>query len=389
MGMENGWRYYKKGYNISNNVRYCKRCVISNQRPRITFNEEGICSACQFADRKNLEFDWEKRELELEKLCQKFRKRDGNYDVIVPSSGGKDSAYVAHLLKSKYGMNPLTVTWAPHKYTDIGFKNFENHIHEGDFDNLKITPRGLLHRKMTALSLKILGDPFLPFIFGQNNLPLQIAVRFKIPLIFYGENSEVEYGGSMNDASQPQRDWKNKNVKILMSGVSPENFKSQGIKEKDLNIYRPPSNEFLESLGLEIHYMSYYKKWAPQSNYYYCSKYTGFSPNKGRSEGTYSKYASLDDKLDGFHYYLMYIKFGIGRATSDAAHEVRDGHITREEAVALVNKYDGEFPKEHFQYFLEYCNIKEEEFNSIVDSWRPNHLWKKISGKWHLKSKVK
>ena len=166
-------------------------------------------------------------------------------------------------------------------------------------------------------------------------MPLQMANLYKIPLIFYGENSEVS-GGNMADAYVPTRDWKHKNTNILMRGVTPETMLEYGIEKKDIKPYMHPPIEQLDELNLEVHYMGYYKKWIPQENYYYCVENTGFKPNPIRSEGTYSKYASLDDKIDGFHYYLMFIKFGFGRCISDAAHEVRDGHITRDEAIALV-----------------------------------------------------
>lgn len=383
-----GEKYYRKGYGLPEEVKYCTRCIISNQRPRITFDEKGVCSACNYSDHKNNEINWSEREKELELVLNKYRKKNGDYDVIVPSSGGKDSALVAHMLKTKYGMNPLTVTWAPHLYTDIGFQNHQNHIHVGDLANVLVTPPGKTHKKLTKLSFETLGDPFLPFIYGQNNMPLQMALLHQIPLIFYGENSEVEYGGSMDDAYHATRDWKYKNSNILMSGVPPEKFIEQGIGEKELKPYLPPNADQLESLGLEIHYFGHYHKWVPQENYYYCVENTGFQANPVRSEGTYSKYASIDDKLDGFHYYLMFIKFGIGRATSDAAHEVRDGHLTREEAVQLVGRFDGEFPLKYFEIFLEYCGITEGYFWEIVDSWRPDHIWKKIEDKWVLKHKV-
>ena len=137
-----------------------------------------------------------------------------------------------------------------------------------------------------------------------------------------------------------------------------------------------------------IHFMGYYKFWDPQENFYYCTEHTGFTPNTERSEGTYSKYASLDDRIDGYHYYLAYIKFGIGRATSDAAHEIRDGKITREEGIALVRRYDGEFPKKHFEEFLEYCSITEKQFDEIMDSWRSDHLWERVDGSWRLKHPI-
>lgn len=375
----------QKRYNLPSEVKFCKKCTISNQRPRITFDENGVCSACIFAEYKKNEFDWKKREEELISLLDKFRKNDGTYDVIVPSSGGKDSAYIAHELKHKYGMNPLTVTWSPHLYTEIGWQNFQGMIHTGNLANVLGTPAGETHRKLTKLSFEILGDPFQPFIYGQTNFPLQVAVNYGIPLIMYGENGEVEYGGDMKNAFTPTRDYKGDHKKHYFSGLGPEDLIKHGISENDIAPYMAPSNEKLDKLGCEIHFYGYYKKWVPQEFYYYCTEHTGFKANPVRSEGTYSKYASLDDKLDGFHYYLAYIKFGLGRATSDSAHEIRDGHLTREEGVQLVRKFDGEFPSKYFQTFLDYCDITEDYFWEVIDSWRSPHLWgKDEKGDWKL-----
>lgn len=376
-------------YNLPQEVSFCKKCTISNQRPRITFDDQGVCSACNYAEFKKTKIDWKKREEELAALLDKFRQNDGSYDVIVPASGGKDSAFIAHELKHRYGMNPLTCTWAPHKYTDIGWENFQNMIHVGDLHNILGTPSGATHRKLTKLSFEILGDPFQPFIYGQTNFPLQTAVRYQIPLIMYGENGEVEYGGDMKNAFKPTRDYRSDHKKHYFSGLAPEDLTKYGVEEKDIKSYMAPANEELEKLGAELHFYGYYKKWIPQELFYYCTENTGFKANPVRSEGTYSKYASLDDRLDGFHYYLAYIKFGLGRATSDTAHEIRDGHITREEGVALVNRFDGEFPKKYFEEFLEYCDISESYFWEVIDSWRAEHLWRKSeSGEWELINKV-
>jgi hypothetical protein len=163
------------------------------------------------------------------------------------------------------------------------------------------------------------------------------------------------------------------------------------VKEKSFSLYSPPSLEEVSNQDIQMHWMSYYKKWIPQENYYLTQKHTGFEANPdGRSEGTYSKYASLDDKLDGFHFYLAFIKFGIGRATSDAAHEIRDGHITRDEGIALVKKFDGEFPKKYFKDFLEYLNIDEEYFWDVVNFYRSlsPHIWEKRNEEWKLKHQV-
>jgi len=377
-----------KIFNLPLEIRFCKKCTISNQRPRIIFDEEGVCSACRFAEYKQFKVDWNQREKELRDLCDRFRKKDSQYDVIVPASGGKDSAFVAHELKYKYGMKVLTVTWAPHIYTDIGFKNFQSMIHVGGLDNILGTPNGIIHRKLTRLSFEIIGDPFQPFIYGVTNFPLQMAVKYKIPLIMYGENGEVEYGGDLKNAFKPTRDYKADHKKHYFSGVAPEDLIQYGINEQDVAIYMAPKNEELSKIAAELHFYSYYKKWTPQENYYYCSEHTGFMANPERSESTYSKYASLDDKLDGFHFYLAYIKFGIGRVTSDTAHEIRDGHLTREEGVKLVQKYDGEFSSKYFKDFLKYCDISEDYFWAVIDSWRSRNIWTKIDGEWKLRHTV-
>lgn len=375
-------------YKLPLDVKYCTKCVISNQRPRINFDEHGVCSACNFAIRKQHVIDWDERERQLCDLLDRYRSKDGFHDVVVPCSGGKDSAFVAHQLKCKYGMHPLTVTWTPHIYTEVGWENLQSFIHVGGFDNILGTPNGKIHRVLTKLAFEHLGDPFQPFIYGQRSFPMRIAVKFNIPLIMYGEDGEVEYGGEPKDARSVLGAGEEL-LRHAYSGVNVLEWAKHGIPEKDLYYYLPPSPEEFRRVGAEMRFFGYHKKWVPQENYYYAMENTGFRANPdGRSEGTYSKYAGLDDRIDGFHYYMAYVKFGIGRATSDAAHEIRDGHITRDEGVALVRRYDGEFPQKYFREFLEYADISEQRFRQIVDSFRPPHLWKQVGGEWKLKHQV-
>jgi N-acetyl sugar amidotransferase len=191
-------------------VKFCRKCVVSNQRPRLVFDEDGVCSACHFAEYKHNKIDWTAREKELKKLLEKHRSNDGSYDIIVPSSGGKDSGLVAHQLKHKWGMNPLTVTWSPFVYTDIGRKNFHAFIDSG-FDNILATPNGELHRKLSKLSFLTVGDAWQPFTYGQAGYAFHIALKFGIKLVFFGENGEAEYGGDVNTCDlpgMPLEDWR-------------------------------------------------------------------------------------------------------------------------------------------------------------------------------------
>jgi N-acetyl sugar amidotransferase len=377
-------------------VKYCTQCVISNQRPQLLFYEDGVCGACRNADYKE-RVDWKKRELELEQLLDQHRRKDGYWDVLVPSSGGKDSGFVAHELKTKWGMNPLTVTWTPMLYTDIGRENYQSFVDHG-FTNIFCNPNGELQRKMARLTFEELGDAFHVFVLGQAHYPIWMALKFGVPLVFYGENGAVEYAGQPETADKPYsapEEWNKRVLKgctlddLIQYGATHKDYFPAGeFPKSDYLLYGAPPIEELQRAGVRKYYYSYFHKWIPQENYYYASEHTGLKANPERSEGTYSKYASLDDKLDGLHYYMGFIKFGIGRTTQDASHEIRDGHITREEGVALVRRYDGEFPSKYFADFLEYLDIDEAHFNQVVDSWRRPNIWQKTNGEWALRHQV-
>lgn len=392
-------------HGLPEKVIFCKRCVMSNQRPStspelrkkdskietVGFDDDGVCHACKFLELKK-QINWKEREDKLVALLDKHRRTDGKWDVVVPGSGGKDSAYVSHVLKHRYGMNPLTVTWPPHAYTDIGWKNFQQWLRKGGFDNISLTPNPKIHAVLTRLAFLNLLNPFQPFIIGQKNLAPRVALQEGVPLIMYGEN-QAEYHNKLSENASPLMDRAHYTARVdqkyFFGGVSQEGLREFGVERKDLEPYLPISEEASIKAGLEIHYMSYYHEWKPQENYYYSVEHTGFEPNPERSEGTYSKYASLDDRVDGFHYYTMFVKFGQGRAMNDAAHEIRDAHITREEAVALIHKYDGEFPKKHYAEFLEYTGITEAQFVESIDKNRSPHLWDlRPSGEWVLKHRV-
>ena len=406
MTLERGTRL-EAYYGLPETVAFCTRCVMSNQRPSsaveydhtikskkqtLHFDENGVCDACNWAQMKDEKVDWAARERELRELCDRYRRDDGRYDVIVPGSGGKDSMYQSHVLKTKYGMHPLTVTWAPHIYTDIGWKNFQAWTQSSD--NVKFTPNGKVHRLLTKLAVENLLHPFQPFIIGQKMIGAKFGIQYDVPLVFYGEN-EAEYGNPMADnfaATRSDAFYARDNgdlSKIFLGGVSAQQLvEDYGLERNDLAPYLPPTPESVKRWGGEVRYLGYYLKWTPQWAYYYAVENLGFEANPERTEGTYSKYNSLDDRIDGFHYYTTYIKFGLGRATYDAAQEIRNHHITREEGVALVRRFDGEYPRRYSDQIMEYLDMTEEHFHELCDKFRSPHLWERTSDGWRLRHQV-
>jgi len=156
----------------------------------------------------------------------------------------------------------------------------------------------------------------------------------------------------------------------------------------DLTPFLPADAQEVEQSKIEVHYLGYYLKWTPQEAYYYSVEHTGFQANPERTEGTYSKYNSLDDKIDGLHYWTTYVKFGIGRATYDASQEIRNKHLTREEGIALVRRFDGEFPNKYFKEIMDYIGMSEDYFFELADKFRSPHLWEKVNGQWKLRYAV-
>jgi N-acetyl sugar amidotransferase len=372
-------------YGVSEEVKFCKRCVISNQRPRIVFDENGVCNACHYAAYKKT-IVWKDREKELRDLCDQYRRNDGRFDCVVPSSGGKDSCYVAHQLKHEYGMHPLTVTWAPLWYTAIGWKNLEG-LNWSGFDTIMGMARGDVQRRLCKHAMVEMGEPFQPFIYGQVLFPLKMALQMGIKLIFRGENAEAEYGGSPEAWDSKGHSMKDYD-KYWFSNFPVDYWEKNGFTKGELALYEPPDPEIIKNAGIETYFYGYYKNWTNHNNFYYAQEHTRFTPNTERTEGTFTKYSSFDDRIDGFHHWFGLLKFGIGRCTANAAREVREGFRTREEAVQLVLRYDTEFPKKYFPDLLEYCEIEEDEFWEIANKWRNNNLWHKDGNEWKLKQQI-
>ncbi|MEF8847728.1 MAG: N-acetyl sugar amidotransferase [Candidatus Thermoplasmatota archaeon] len=364
-------------------IRYCSRCLMPSTRPRMTFNEEGICNACVHAERKKNEIDWDERWGELEELCNEHRRNDGGYDCIVPCSGGKDGSYVAYKLKHELDMHPLCVTLAPPMPTEIGKKNLRNFIESG-YDHIKITPNPDIYQQINKNGFIEQGRPKHGSVTGLCIAPLKIAINFDIPLVFYGEEGESEYGGI--DYLKKQASYGRKElIDIYFSGHAPEKDWSDEFTKNELRWWTLPTDEKINEVGLTILHWSHFEHWDPKLHYKVAEKECGFTPRDERSIGTFTNFAQLDDELQDWHAYLMFLKFGFGRATSDACIEIREGRMSREKGKELIKKYDGEFPEKLFSDFLDYMDMTEEAAWNIFDKWANEEILEKRDGRWQLK----
>ncbi len=393
-------------YGLPLKVEFCQSCTRSNQRPHSAFEhkqsskdrksyvplKDGICDACHFYRSKD-KINWAERERELKDLCDKHRKKTGGFDVLVPGSGGKDSIIVAHKLKHKYQMNPVLCTWSPNLQTPQGERNFQAWLNLG-FSNYTVYQNLKVHRLLTKLAFEGLCHPFQPFIIGQKNLAPRLAMQLGIDFIMFGEH-DAEFGMGMDRVNIPTMDlnyYTSENVdldKMLIGGFSvTEIMEKYKLSKIDLEAYLPiDKNAFMNSKA-EFHFYSYYERWNFHDNYYFAVENSDFLPSDERLEGSYDKYASMDDKIDWLHFYTFYTKFGMGRATAAADQEIRSGVISRDEGIALVKRFDGEFPKYYLNDCLKYMDVSLETFEEVVENSRPEHLWEKENGHWKLKHPI-
>lgn len=358
----------------------------------MTIHPDGLCDACKYAARKDESIDWADREERLKALLARYRRDDGAYDCIVSGSGGKDSVMVAHMLKYKYGMHPLTVTYAPMLYTDVGWQNLQSWINYGGFDNVLFSPNGRVSGILAREALMNLYHPIQPFKFGLKQFSVKMALRFGIDLVMYGE-PWTEYGSAtLNAVDSPAFDatfYINDSKDLYIAGLHLDILKEKhGFSSNDLAPYVPLRSDDLNGRKITIETLGWYLKWDPQEAYYYAVDNCGFEPDTQRTDGTYGKYSSIDDKFESLHYYCHYIKFGIGRTRFDASQEIRNGHITREEGIALALQYEGEFPARYQQDCLDFMGITEEEFERRTNEARSPHLWANVDGTWVLRQEL-
>lgn len=376
----------KSSVAMGRRVRYCRRCIMPDTRPRVVFDLAGVCNACLNADEKR-GIDWAARRDEFVRLTAPYRSTDGRWDCIVPWSGGKDSSSIAWKLKFELGMNPLLVTFSPLMPNDVGNRNREAMIQAG-FDHVFFRPNQRVHRHLSRRFFIERGNMKVAWDAGINAIPIQAALRFGIPLVFYAEHGESEYGGRvLSEESKKIKDF----TEVIEHhiGDDPRNWVDEVVSERDLNPYVYPDVEDVRRAGIKALYFSYFFRWSMLENYEYIRTKFDFAVHPdGRTVGTFTSFDSLDDKADNLYYYMQYVKFGFGRAVRDACRMIQNDQMTRDEALTLARRYDGEFPEEFLPDMMEYMHMDRPELERTIDLHRNPELWDRDGDTWRLRYPV-
>ena len=363
----------------------CTSCLNASTRPRIEFDENGVCNACQWMKEKQT-LDWSVRQEMLNDLLKRHRGR-GPFDCIVTVSGGKDGSYVAHSLKTQHNLNPLCLTIRPPLASLVGEKNLKAFVDSG-FEHIHLSVNASATRKLDKIGFLEYGQGYFGWMTAVHTAVLRIAQTFDIKLVFYSEDGEIEYGGYTE----------NKEVgiygidymkKAYLSGTYEHVMRLADLPKHDRYWFEFPNDNDGNFLSeLEITHYSFYEAWDPYRNYLVAKNHCGLQESEDLVKGTFTNFAQTDQELASLHYYLMYLKFGFGRATQDAGIEIRRGAMTREQAVNLVALYDNQPPLEAFETFAEYFQITMDEFQGVLDRFANKDLFEKVDGIWEPKFKV-
>lgn len=376
-------------------MHYCSRCCYpENAQPSIIFDEQGVCSGCRLIESRPT-IDWAERENWLKELLSEYKSKakaaQNPYDCIIPVSGGKDSHFQAYLMKVKYGMNPLLVTYNHLFNTKVGLRNLENMFKRFSCDLIRFSSNPDSVRKIARYMLQRIGDVTWHYHAGIMTFPIQIAVKYKIPLMIWGEEGFSELTGMFNQNDMVEFT-KKKRQEHDMRGFEPEDLLNQHdspFEPRDLAPFFYPSDEEIESVGLRGIYLSNYISWNGKANAELMIREYGFETARERDR-TFNVYDKVDDvHANGVHDYLKYLKFGYGRATDDASTEIRHGRMTREQGIDLVMKHDPARPRD-LDLLLDFLGISETEFEGLVEHLRDTRIWEKdsVSGRWKTKDNI-
>ena len=367
-------------------MNYCARCVYPQITVNLNLDEEGVCSSCRTFEkfRALAPTFWEKRKKKFEEILnERPWGKEANYDCIIPVSGGKDSYYQTHIIVSEYGLKPLLVTYHGNNYLPEGDYNRDRMRHVFDADHLVFGPSVEVLKKLNRFCFRKMGDMNWNAHCGIMTYPIQIAVKFGVPLIMWGETS-----WDISGMFEPD-DFVEFSARVRhehdLRGFEWYDMVDDGIEkiaEKDLLWAKYPSDEEILKVGVRGLYIGNFFRWDPNAHAKIVQEKYGWKPAEKPFERTYRQFSNLDDRYEnGAHDLLKFIKFGYGRASDHASKDIRDGYLTREEGIAMVKKYDHVVSSD-VRYWLEYVGMSEDEFWRVADTFRDPRVWRIENNEW-------
>jgi len=366
-------------------IKYCKKCVMPCTRPKIGFNEHGVCSACVSAAQKQEAIDWKQREAQLRKILDSHRKKDPTqYECIIPVSGGKDSTYQVHMIKNIYQMNPLCITNRTLARTPRGEENLQSLRNMG-VDHIDFTVNPVGFNKATRKAFEKNGDSSLVEHLATYAVVTRLAVQLRIGLVVWGENPYMEYGGPEKDRKADQLNKKLAQQLPVLMGKTAHDWVNKHTSIQELESLLMPTDQELRAIKHTPIFLGHYIPWDAKRNVEIAKTYGYKARESGPIMGLYD-YADLDCMNIVIHHYFKWLKFGFNRVTDNASNEIRKGRMTRAEAIALVRKRDGiKPPKEYIEHFCRQIGITVKRFWDTAEKFRNKDIWKKTEdGEWYI-----
>lgn len=361
-------------------LKYCTRCIMPETQEGVTFDGLGICTACRSSEQK-MHIDWSRRREQLSEILNEAKKNAGNnYDCIIPISGGKDSFFQLHVLCREFGVKPLAVTFSHNWFSRTGYYNLQLALETFQVDHIQFTPNRALVNKLAKKSIYKIGDACWHCHSGVGAFPLQVAVRFGIPLLVWGESISEASGRASYEA--PVRHFDRQYFEKVSAKVPPVEMMGDSITEQDLAPFRLPTAEQCEAIGLRGIHLGDYIFWDDEKQMEFVRDTYGWKETQ--IEGTYKCYKSAECIMPGVHDFACYLKRGYGRASYQASLDVRNGLLTRQEGISLASAYDPERPHA-LDYFLEITGMDENEFYEAVD----RHRHEKLAAKPEVRQKAR
>ena len=361
-------------------MRYCPRCVLPDTRPNIRFDDAGNCN-CATSEKKQ-SIDWTQRMATLRRLAADIRGRAPRYDCIIPVSGGKDSTW--QVIKAlELGLKPLCITWRTPARNELGRANLENLIGLG-VDHLDVSINPKIERAFTLAAYERHGSPAIPMHMAIFAIPVDHALRFNVPMIMWGENSAFEYGGDDHETlgMDLNRAWLLKYG--VTNGTTAADWISNALPAREMQIYHWPSDEELRKAGVRAVFLGQYMQWDPVMTYREAAEH-GFKAPEGRPKTGYYAFADVDDDfIITIHHWLKWYKFGFTRTWDNLSLEIRNGRMTRNEAIEILRAAGDQTPTEEIDAFCRYVGITSARFFEIADKFRNPKVWTRRDNAWRI-----